>query len=56
MLASRSAGRCANKDIIVRTKVVIPVSFQNVRHHLITTFWIHAVVGAYIEKKTSIRL
>lgn len=44
VLASRSALLCANTDAIVRSAVIIYISFQNIRHHHIATFRVHAIV------------
>jgi hypothetical protein len=51
VLASRVAVRCANikttnMKAIVRTAVIIYVSFSNVRHHFVATLRIHAIIGA----------
>jgi hypothetical protein len=55
VLASRVAVRCANiktiraKNTIVRTAVIIYVSFYDVRHQFIATLRIHAIIGACRE-------
>ncbi len=49
MLALWGAVLRANKDTIVRTTVVIYVSFYNIRHDLIATLKVNTVVGVYIE-------
>ena len=40
---------CANKNTIVRTAVVIYVSFYNVWHQFIATLQVHAIIGACSE-------
>jgi hypothetical protein len=53
VLASRGAALCANKNTIVRTAVIIYVSFYNVRHHSIATLQVHAIIGAWSGKYIS---
>ena len=52
-MASRSTGLRANKNTTVRAVVVTFVSCESVRHQLIATLWVYAIIGTYSVKKIS---